>query len=106
MKESEKKRYFIPASLSLVLFSCLIVPRAEAQGCTFEDKGYFEGQTACQYGSLMKCVGSSWVDTGSECANSDADENVQQPDAAGPGDVQMPDEPQAPAVPDVPPAEE
>jgi hypothetical protein len=100
------RQFFVGAGSTLVLLSCLVVSRADAQGCTFEDKGYFDGQSVCQYGTLMKCVGSSWVDTGSECSNTDVEENVQQPGVAGPGNVQMPAQPQAPAEPAVPPVSE
>jgi hypothetical protein len=100
------KRFFTPAGLSLVLFSFLIVPGANAQGCTFENKGYFDGQMVCQYGTQMKCVGGSWAQTGDECADGDAGGEVKQPDVTDPGEVQMPDEPQAPDEPGVPPATE
>lgn len=89
------------------LISCFAtVPSALGQGCSFENRGYFEGQVVCQDGSEMKCTNGGWEQTGNACSAMDENEEVNQPGADGPGEVQMPEEPQVPEVPAIPPATE
>ena len=98
------KKLFFSTVFGLALFCHAAVPAAHAQGCNFEDHLYFEGQSMCQYGSLMKCSGGSWTQTGNPCSVTDESERTGQPRAGNPGAAQAPEQPRVPQVPDVPPA--
>ena len=98
------KKLFFPIVFWLALFCHAAVPAVQAQGCNFEDRLYFEGQSVCQYGSLMKCSGGSWTQTGNPCSATDESERTGQPRAGNPGAAQAPEQPRVPQIPDVPPA--
>jgi hypothetical protein len=99
------RKLFFPTVLWLALLCHAAVPGVRAQGCSFENRGYFEGQTVCQYGTMMKCSGGSWAQTGDPCAEPDESERVGQPGAANPYAVEMPEQPEVPEV-EVPPVTE
>jgi len=77
---------------------------AMGEGCSFENRAYFEGQAVCQSGLRMKCVNGGWVQTGLPCSD-EGEYRVKQPEAGSPRSLEQP---QVPAVqqPDVPPAAE
>jgi hypothetical protein len=100
------RNVFIPIALCASLLCFANVPSALGEGCDFENQAYFQGQVVCQNGNEMKCTADGWQQTGNECTQSDEDEAVRQPEAAGPGSVQNPEEPSVPQVPAVPPATE
>jgi hypothetical protein len=105
-QEGEMRKLFLPTVLWLALFCLVAVSDVRAQGCSFENRAYFDGQTVCQYGSMMKCSGDSWTQTGDVCTEDDESERVRQPGAtANPYAVEMPDQPEVPEV-EVPPASE
>lgn len=99
------RKVFIPTILWLVFFCHASVPGVRAQGCSFENRGYFDGQSVCQYGTMMKCTGGSWTQTGEPCSTDDESERVRQPDASDAYAVEEPEQPEVPEV-EVPPATE
>jgi hypothetical protein len=100
------KRPFNLMALCFLLSSFADVPGALGEGCSFENRAYFEGQVVCQDGSEMKCTEGGWEQTGNPCSGLDESEEVDQPEVGGPAEVQMPEEPQVPEVPEIPPATE
>jgi len=78
------------------------VPAAFGQGCTYENQGYFEGQVVCQSGSEMKCHGGEWEQTGNPCYGSGEKLKVDEREANGPADVEMPRDVAVPEVPPIP----
>lgn len=93
-------------ALCLFLSGVANVPVALGEGCDFENRAYFQGQVVCQNGSEMRCTENGWEQTGARCSGLDESEEVEQPEAGGPAEVQMPEEPQVPQVPDIPAATE
>ena len=99
------KRLSSLVALSIFLSTFANLSGAYGQGCTFENRGYFEGQVVCQAGSEMRCTADGWAQTGNPCSGADESEEVQQPEAEAPPEVEMPEEPQVPEV-EVPPVTE
>jgi hypothetical protein len=83
---------------------------AAAAPCSYRMQAFSEGTTSCQSGTQFRCVGGSWQNVGTQCADGDpgdagvrVDPGVNQPKVREPGvrepSVQQPGAPTEPRVP-------